>query len=402
MTKLLRQNIDGTDFTMAGCTLTGTCSSAASDYIKTVTLTDGDILSDGMTVVVDFTNGNTAGTAPASMTIYSSDQVNYFTDSGLTQPFTLAPAGCYEITYTGEGNAYSYISYPVMQVGSVSGPLCDASGNKSSGALWLEGDKVSINYANGCFNVIPQTAGSLTVTAASSVVNGAPVRIGSTVRVLFTQDLTGAANAGLVLTYNGVGIPVMVGKNGSLGALLPFDVGGGTYKYLQAYTTLEMTYDGTQFIVLGNPVVISNSDYTVYTDGSNTYSQTFIDRNIGKTLNYDSGGTALLVLLGKTTFANVAQAFTQLEFNGGRIDGWFGKGVLFLAQNNLINGKSYIFQNAQVFVTQKDNQLYVYLSMDTYCRFFVTVKSTSNFEVINQIVSAREGTDIWVNNWIEI
>jgi hypothetical protein len=200
----------------------------------------------------------------------------------LTQLFTLAPAGCYEITYTGEGNAYTYISYPVMQVGSVSGPLCDASGNKSSGALWLEGDKVSINYSNGCFSVIPQTAGSLTVTAASSVVNGAPVRVGSTVRVLFTQDITGAANTGLVLTYNGVGIPVMAGKNGSLEALLPFDVGGGTYKYLQAYTTLEMTYDGTQFIVLGNPVVISNSDYTVYTDGSITHKSIRIDEINGQ------------------------------------------------------------------------------------------------------------------------
>jgi hypothetical protein len=149
MSKLLRQNIGGTDYTMVGCTLTGVCNSAASDYVKSVTLSDGDVLSDGMTVVVSFTNGNTAGTAPASMTIYSSDQINYFSDSGLTQPFTLAPAGCYEITYTGEGNAYTYISYPVMQVGSVSGPLCDASGNKSSGALWLEGDKVSINYSNG-------------------------------------------------------------------------------------------------------------------------------------------------------------------------------------------------------------------------------------------------------------
>lgn len=271
MSKLLRQNVGGTNYTMAGCALTGVCASAAADYVKVVTLSDGDELSDGMTVIVAFANGNTAGTAPAVKTIYSSDQVNYYEDSGLTTPFTLAPAGCYEITYTGEGNAYNYVAYPVMQVGSVSGPLCDASGNKASGALWLAGDKVSINYANGCFSVIPQTAGFLTVTAASSVVNGAPIRIGSTVRVLFTQDLTGAANTGLVLTYNGVGIPVMVGKNGSLGALLPFDVGGGTYKYLQAYTTLEMTYDGTQFIVLGNPVVISNSDYTVYTDGTTTY-----------------------------------------------------------------------------------------------------------------------------------
>jgi hypothetical protein len=287
MSKLLRQNIGGTDFTMVGCTLTGVCNSAASDYVKSVTLTDGDTLSDGMTIVVDFTNGNTAGTAPASMTIYSSDQVNYYSDSGLTQPFTLAPAGCYEITYTGEGNAYNYISYPVMQVGSVSGPLCDASGKKASGALWLAKDKVSINYSNGCFSVIPQATNSMTVTAASSVVNGAPVRIGSTVRVLFTQDLTGAANTGLVLTYNGVGIPVMVGKNGSLGALLPFDVGGGTYKYLQAYTTLEMTYDGTKFIIMGNPVVISNSDYTVYADGSITYKNNIKEIQISE-ITYNS------------------------------------------------------------------------------------------------------------------
>jgi hypothetical protein len=38
-----------------------------------------------------------------------------------------------------------------------------------------------------------------------------------------------------------------------------------------------MTYDGTQFIVLGNPVVISNSDYTVYTDGIITYTKSQTD-----------------------------------------------------------------------------------------------------------------------------
>jgi hypothetical protein len=114
----------------------------------------------------------------------------------------------------------------------------------------------------------------MTVMASSASVNGAPIRVGSTVRILFTQDLAGAnTSTGLVLTYNGVGIPVMVGKNGSLGAFTATDVGSSTYKYLQAYTTLEMAYDGTQFIILGNPAVISNADYTVYTDGSITYHE---------------------------------------------------------------------------------------------------------------------------------
>lgn len=270
MAKLLRQNVGGVDYTMAGCTLTGVCPSAAADYVKQATLSDGDELSDGMTIVVAFANGNTAGTAPQLMTIYSSDQVNYYEDDQLTVPFTLAPAGCYEIEYTGEGNAYNYISYPIMQVGNISGPICNASGNKASGALWLAGDKVSVNYSNGCFNVIPQATDSMTVMAASSVVNGAPLRAGSTVRIMFTADLAGTDTAtGLVLNYNGVNTPVKVGKNGSLANFVASEVSTGVYKYLQAYTTLELAFDGTQFIIIGNPVVLSSVDYTIYADGKN-------------------------------------------------------------------------------------------------------------------------------------
>ena len=268
MSKLTKQNVGGIDYTMVGCTLTGMCASGAADYIKVVTLSDGDAIGDGMTVVVAFTNGNTAGTAPLPTTIYSSDQVNYYADDQLTVPFTFAPTGCYEIEYTGEGNAYSYVSYPIMQVGSVSGPLCDASGNKASGALWLAGDKVSVNYSNGCFNVIPQATDSMTVMTASSVVNGAPLRTGSTVRVMFTADLAGTDTAtGLVLSYNGINTPVKVGKNGSLSDFVASEVSTGVYKYVQAYTTLELAFDGSQFIIIGNPVVLSSANYTIYADG---------------------------------------------------------------------------------------------------------------------------------------
>ena len=83
MAKLLRQNVGGVDYTMAGCALTGVCASSASDFIKAVALSDGDQLSDGMSVVVTFANGNTAGNAPVPLTIYSSDQTNYYSDSGV-------------------------------------------------------------------------------------------------------------------------------------------------------------------------------------------------------------------------------------------------------------------------------------------------------------------------------
>ena len=39
------------------------------------------------------------------------------------------------------------------------------------------------------------------------------------------------------------------------------------YKYLQAYTTLELLYDGTQFVIIGNPVVLSGTDYSIFADG---------------------------------------------------------------------------------------------------------------------------------------
>ena len=268
MAKLLRQNVGGVDYTMAGCALTGVCASAASDFIKAVALSDGDHLSDGMSVVVTFANGNTAGNAPVPITIYSSDQTNYYSDSGMTVPFTLAPSGCYDLEYSGSGNAYSYMSYPVIQVGGVSAPLCNAQGKKASGAVWLAGDKVTLLYNDNSFIVIPQAGDTLTATTASVTVYGKPLRTGSTVRIMFTADITGANTTSvLTLTYNGVNIPVKVGKNGALSNFVASEVSSGVYKYVQAYTTLELMFDGTQFIIIGSPIVLSSADYTIYADG---------------------------------------------------------------------------------------------------------------------------------------
>ncbi len=172
MTKLSRQNVGGIDYTMVGCTLTGVCASAASDYVKAVTLSDGDILSDGMYVVITFANGNTAGTAPASLTIYSSDQTNYYSDSGLTQPFTLAPSGCCEIEYTGTGNAYTYTSYPVIQIEGVTAPLCDSCGKKTSGAVWDAGDTVLMLYSGNKFMVISGLTNVVTAGSKKAVTSG--------------------------------------------------------------------------------------------------------------------------------------------------------------------------------------------------------------------------------------
>lgn len=151
MIKLTKENVGGTDYSVVGCALSATCASAASDYIKTATLTDGDSISDGMTVVVTFTNGNSAGSAPDVLTIYSSDQVNYFSDAGLTQPFTLAPAGCYSVSYTGAGNVYYYTSWVCLSVGGVTAPLYLTNGSLAGGTLWNTGVNIIVLYAGGKF-----------------------------------------------------------------------------------------------------------------------------------------------------------------------------------------------------------------------------------------------------------
>lgn len=160
MSKILRQNVGGVDFTMAGCALTGVCPTAAADYVKQITLSDGDVIEDGMMMVVTFANGNSAGNAPSTKTIYSSDQVDYFEDDQLTIPFTLAPSGCYEIEYTGTANAYAYTDYPVFQVGSVRGPVCDYRGHIASGDLWNAGDSVQCMLKEGKFLLLGGSGGA--------------------------------------------------------------------------------------------------------------------------------------------------------------------------------------------------------------------------------------------------
>lgn len=170
MTKIARTNIDGIDYAMSGASQTGTCSSPASDYMKLVTLTDSDSVEDGVTIACTFEHENSAGTAPSSLTLYSTDQIHFYTDAGMTEPYVLAPSGCCELTYTGSGNAYSYISYPVVSVGThsgvVSAPVCDSHGKITSRSLWKAGDVVFLQYKSRKFFVLNDGTGNSTAGVA--------------------------------------------------------------------------------------------------------------------------------------------------------------------------------------------------------------------------------------------
>lgn len=113
--------------------------------------------------------------------------------------------------------------------------------------------------------------GSISITAklASSVtITGPVLSNGTQLEILFSSDIAGVdANTGLQINYNNTNYDVKVGKDGSLVAFKAYEVSTGVFKYLQAYTTLDLIFDGTQFVIVGNPVVISTSDFLVYSNG---------------------------------------------------------------------------------------------------------------------------------------
>lgn len=106
------------------------------------------------------------------------------------------------------------------------------------------------------------------ISASSTVITGKPISQRSVIKIMFTSAISGSdTTTAMSISYNGTSYPVKVGKNGSLANFTASEISSGTYRYLQAYTTLELAFDGTQFIIIGNPVVLSSADYTIYADG---------------------------------------------------------------------------------------------------------------------------------------
>ena len=119
------------------------------------------------------------------------------------------------------------------------------------------------------------------------------------VKVVFTNGQT-SSDTSTNMTLNGH--PILVNQYETL---IPIPVntvteGGSTvYRTLQANTTLEMYYTKSvsgyssgAYVVVGNPVVISNSDYTIYADGHKEYSKHAIDALLNtkvKIANYSLG-----------------------------------------------------------------------------------------------------------------
>ena len=182
-------------------------------------------------------------------------------------------------------------------------------------------------------------AASAVITSDSTTLTGVTISAGSVVRVLFTAALTGNdATTGLQLTYNGTAYAVKAGKDGALVALTAHLI-EESFVYLQAYTTLELAFDGSQFVIMGNPVVISNVDFSIMADGSIIYKRV-ITQNTVMALKFPKTYTQRQVFYDLRDYSALADENGALNYVLGNVDG-----VTF---NNIyqLNGVRY-FRNGE-------------------------------------------------------
>lgn len=146
--------------------------------------------------------------------------------------------------------------------------LTHSNGNseKISGSAF-KADMIKNKIENNNGHAVSVNAVS-TIMATSTTITGPELGTGGNIKILFTSAIAGVdTSTGLTLTYNGSPIAVKVGKDGALEDFKAVEVSSGVYKYLQAYTTLELIYNGTYFIIVGNPVVLSDTLYCIRANG---------------------------------------------------------------------------------------------------------------------------------------
>lgn len=216
----------------------GVSDTAAGTAAKAASLTDSNpdfTLVSGREVVVCFTTANTASNP--TLNFAGSGAIPLYMPNG-------APVGAWN------AGAWMHLKYFYATVGN------------SQIQRWI---------------LMSQEVDSEVIMASSTAITGKSLVSGASIKIMFTSDITGSnTSTVLSLTYNGTAYNVKVGKNGALSNFVASEVSTGVYKYVQAYTTLELAFDGSQFIIIGNPVVLSSADYTIYADGKSSVNKTNI------------------------------------------------------------------------------------------------------------------------------
>lgn len=226
---------------------------------KTVTFPDGYLNGatpePNLAFKVVFANGHNASNASSYLSLNGVVVVS-------NQNGTLAPLPIHEMT-EGGSTVYKVLDantalelYYTEDYDGDNHPAFVVVGNP----LVLSSSTYSI-YANGLFEDRGEKISN------STTINGPDLFANLRLKIMFTSNITGSnTTTPLTLIYNGVSVAVKSAKNGSFNNVYAHNV-YGTYIYFQAYTTIELMFDGVQFIINGNPVVLSAANYSVYADG---------------------------------------------------------------------------------------------------------------------------------------
>lgn len=149
----------------------------------------------------------------------------------------------------------------------------DADNRKNIEATTWTGDKrlkgtVYVGCNDDSTGGIDLRSSFMCLVSNSSSVTGPQLQTNFMFRVMFTADNTALdGSTAMQISYNGTSYTVKVNKNGALADVYAHNP-SGTYKYLQAYTVIDFVFDGTNLIIVGNPILLSSTDYTIYADGS--------------------------------------------------------------------------------------------------------------------------------------
>ena len=115
---------------------------------------------------------------------------------------------------------------------------------------------------------IPDSQLPTILSLSDSTITGKAIISGDTIRIRFTANIAGQdTSTPLTLTYDETAYPVKAYKGGSLTGIFAKELTSSDYTYIHAGIFLDLFFDGEQFIVIGNPAVLSGVDYTVYANG---------------------------------------------------------------------------------------------------------------------------------------
>lgn len=216
----------------------------------------------------------------ATRILYSNDGTNFFTDEDLTIPATIGATE--EVRDTGNQTSggveiYEGVTYSNNDTQPI---LTRAEADQLPNGIALVWDAQNKRAVGG------SSSGSSIIPTSTTTINNIPIANNSSIKVMFTADILDTNATGgvtpLTIVYNNVSIPVKANKNGSLVDVLSKETESNVWKYLQAYTTLELifqsNYNGqgnSAFVIIGNPIVLSSETdgYTIYANGQ--YNEVF-------------------------------------------------------------------------------------------------------------------------------